>query len=449
MSDDQVLDLDLSGWDGLVPDSWRASLRGTEENDEMTDDVPLDDGGGTAVPSGFGKLTTAQREEWAESPDLLRGERQQRRIAYSAWLAAHPDADPEAEQRRAHQAAIAETSGWSDVALGSLLDDLEAGTLALPVPTVGWLDDGSAGLFYPGRVNGLAGESGGGKSWIALKVGLEQMRLGQHFYYLDWEDSPTLALLRLVGVLGADPALLRSAFHYLHPSKHDDQGIAALVERVAATPGALVVLDSTGESIASAGLNQNHDEEVAEWFAALADPLAEQGGACVVLLDHMAKSEDGGLWPIGSQRKRAAITGAQYIAEVAKAFSRTADGLVTLKVAKDRHGARQARSIASYVHFTHPIESVSTDAEGTTTVVTAEALAVAFGPGKTAEQVQADREAKAATRAAAKLDDDVRQLGELDPEPSSHRDVMKRMRWGADRAASVLREWRARSDGSS
>lgn len=408
--------------------------------DEVADDVVLDDDAGTAIPPSFGSLTASQREEWANGSDLLSGERKQRRPAYSAWLAAHPEADPEAEQRDAQRAEVAQRSGWGDVPIGTLLDELEAGTLALPVPTVGMLSDGSAGLFYPGRVNGLAGESGGGKSWIALAVGLGQMQLGRHFYYLDWEDSPALALLRLVRVLGADPALLRTSFHYLHPSKHDDHGIAALVERVAATPGALVVLDSTGESIASAGLNQNHDEDVAEWFAALADPLAEDGGACVVLLDHMTKSEDGGLWPIGSQRKRAAITGAQYVAEVAQPFSRSTDGFVALKVAKDRHGAREARSVASYVHFTHPIESVTTDADGVTTVVLGEELIVTFGLGRTAQQAQADRDAKA----AAKLDTDVQALNGLNPAPSSQRDVMKRMNWGAGRAMEALREWRAR-----
>src|SRR5690606_21174734 len=138
------------------------------------------------------------------------------------------------------------------------------------------------------------------------------------------------------------------------PSSHDLDGIEQLVDRVAETPGAFAVIDSTGESMAAAGKSQIIDEDVAQWMQDLAHPLAYRGDACVLLLDHMVKSEDGGLWPIGSQRKRAAITGAQYIAEVADPFSKDKDGMVVLKVAKDRHGQREARSVATYVQFTHP-----------------------------------------------------------------------------------------------
>jgi len=345
----------------------------------------------------------------------------------------------------ADPARSSEPSGWADVPLDGLLDAMQAGALALPVPTVGMVSGAGCGLFYSGRVNGLAGESGGGKGWIALAVGVEQMQLGKHVYYLDWEDSPALAVQRLVGVLGADPQLVRQRFHYLHPERHDAEGIAALVRRVAETPGALVVIDSTGESIAGAGLNQNHDEDVASWFQQLAHPLAT-AGATVVLLDHMTKSEDGGLWPIGSQRKRAAVTGAQYVVEVVEPFSRSVNGAVALRVAKDRHGAREARSVASFVQFTHPIAGTTTTPEGEVVVELAEALTVTLGLGKSAEQLQADRDARAAAQLAA----DLAELDRLDPPPTSTRDVADRLRWSSRRATPALREWRAtRSGGAS
>lgn len=376
-----------------------------------------------------------QREAWAAEEGLGREEERRRLGLVIAWDRDHGSVRP---------THVAGRSGWGDVPLDGILDGIAAGTLALPKPTVGMLADGSAGLFYPGRVNGIAGESGAGKGWIALTVAVEQMGLGRHGYYIDYEDSPALAMIRLVQVLGVDPLVVRQYFHYLHPARHDQDGIAELVERVTFTPDAFVVIDSTGESIAAAGWNQNHDENVAAWFQSLAHPLADQGGATVLLLDHMVKSEDGGLWPIGSQRKRAAITGAQYVAEVADPFSKGKDGMVVLRVAKDRHGAREARAVATYIQFQHPIESMTTMPDGTTEIVQSEALTVVLGAGKSANQIKADRDAKA----AAELDTDVSELNRLAPPPKSQRDVMERMHWGAGRAMTALREWRVGPPGS-
>jgi hypothetical protein len=404
--------LDLTDWDGTVPEEWT-------DADQDPD---------------LASMTEWQREAWAAEEGLTRFEARRR-------LALVIDHDRAAQPELRREAAA--RAGWEDVDLGSILDGIAAGTFSLPVPSVGMLADGSAGLFYPGRVNGLAGESGAGKGWVALAVSHEVMQAGRHTYYIDFEDSPALAALRLVQVLGVDPDLVRGHFHYLHPSRHDPDAIAELVARVVATPGAFVVIDSTGESIAAAGLNQNHDEDVAAWFQSLAHPLAQEAGACVLLIDHMVKSEDGGLWPIGSQRKRAAITGAQYVAEVARPFSRARDGMVALKVAKDRHGAREARSVAAYVQLQHPVIGRKVLADGSEEIETSEALIVHIGRGKSADQVQADRDAKAAAAMAA----DVAALDALTPPPKSQRDVQARMSWGAKRSMEALQAWRAKQAG--
>lgn len=320
-------------------------------------------------------------------------------------------------------------SSWDDTPFDEILDQIAAGTLVLPTPTVGTITGTETGLFYEGRVNGLAGESGSGKGWIAFATAVEQMKLGRDFYYLDFEDSPALAMLRLINGLGADPALLKARMHYIHPREHTLAEIAAFVERVGATPDALVVIDSTGESIGQSGRAQNIDEEVAAWFQELAHPLSE-AGATVVLIDHLVKSPEGGLWPSGSQRKRAAITGTQLIVEVVDAPSTEGDGMVILKVAKDRHGARSAGSAASFVKFTHEPFSGQ--------------LIVTFDPGKTAEQLKLERAAKAATATAARLDEDAKELGRLVPPPSSQRDVIARTGWGSARAMEALREYRSR-----
>lgn len=419
-SRDLELDLTAFSMPVDVDAAWAivlADVRREEADAELVHDAPRD--------PDLDAMTADQRESWASEDGIGRAETRRRLALVDA-------------REPVDRSSTAEASGWGDVPLDGILAQIEAGTFSLPTPSVGMLADGSSGLFYPGRVNGVAGESGAGKGWIALMVAAEQMGLGRDAYYLDFEDSPALALLRLVRVLEVAPALVRDRFHYVHPSHHDVEGIAELVARVAATPGALVVVDSTGESMAAAGLNQNHDEEVAAWFQSLAHPLADQGGATVLLLDHMVKAEDGGLWPIGSQRKRAAITGAQYVAEVADPFSKSKNGMVALRVAKDRHGAREARSVATYVQFQHPIKSMTTQPDGTTLIELGEELSISFGLGKSADQIKADRDAKAA--AAVNLD--VTDLDRLTPQPKSQRDVMTRMGWGAKRAMTALRAWR-------
>src|SRR5690606_21078951 len=86
-------------------------------------------------------------------------------------------------------------------------------------------------------------------------------------------------------------------------------------------------------------------QEVARWFKTWPRRIARHHCApAVVVLDHLAKAGDTGLWPIGSQRKRAAIDGAQYIQRVGRGrgFSRKRAGSATLTCAKDRGGHYQA-----------------------------------------------------------------------------------------------------------
>ncbi len=348
------------------------------------------------------------------------------------------EADTEGEQQEGDAKL---PNGWGRVDLGSLLDAAEAGTLELPMPDVGDTADGVP-LFYDGRVNGIAGESGGGKTWMALAVGLQEMRKGRVCTLLDFEDGPATAVTRLVD-LGGDIGMLRALFDYRQPVKHDPKGIRAMVKEVA---GAFVILDSTGESMSAFELKSNDDGEVAAWFTVLARPMA-RSGCCVVLLDHMAKSSDGGLWPIGSHRKRAGIDGAQYVAEVIEEFSREKNGCVALKVAKDRNGARPRGEVASYVRFTHPVdvqsvsepvalEDLDLNGDGYAVEI-GDDLHIEFGRGRTSAEA-AERKAEKAAKALAR---DVAELNKLNPSPSGVRDVMRRLAWGQARASRAWKEW--------
>lgn len=45
-------------------------------------------------------------------------------------------------------------------------------------------------LIYPGRLNALNGEPGGGKTWVALHTCAEAIQNGYHALYIDLEDHP-------------------------------------------------------------------------------------------------------------------------------------------------------------------------------------------------------------------------------------------------------------------
>lgn len=210
-------------------------------------------------------------------------------------------------------------------------------------PTIGTLQDG-AGIFYAGRVNGIAGEPAGGKTWVALLVAAQEIARGQYAMFIDMEDDAAAAVdrLRLLGV--ADEGI-RNQLIYVQPQEKFGKAARSLVtDLVCAHRPSIVIIDSTGEALAIDGVRPNADDEVAEWFARLPRRLSRLGPA-VVVLDHVAKVE-AGRWPIGSQRKLAAINGAQYTAHAVEPFSREEFGHSLLVVSKDRPGWRSVGSTA-------------------------------------------------------------------------------------------------------
>lgn len=227
-------------------------------------------------------------------------------------------------------------SGWAPVDLAATVAGLLDGTITRPEPTIG--DFGGGCLFYGGRINSVHGDSTAGKTWTALVTTAQELALGETVVYVDLEDSAEGTVSRLLTDLGVPADAVIERFVYLHPdeplSKTSALRLAALL---AARQPSLVVVDSTGEALAIEGANPNADEEVARWFRLL-PRLAIRCGAAVLLLDHATKAGDNDLWPIGSQRKRAAVSGAAYLQKVVVPFGKGQDGKAVLICAKDRHG---------------------------------------------------------------------------------------------------------------
>ena len=161
--------------------------------------------------------------------------------------------------------------------------------------------------------------------------------------YVDLEDDAVGAVSRLLD-LGASPKAVLSDFVYFQPAERPTPGdLVALRTCVAERRPTLVVVDSTGEGLSLEGAKPNEDDEVARWFRRVPASLAAvdydgEPGPAVVVLDHVTKADESGLWPIGSQRKRAAIRGAQFMQRTVRPFSKDTAGRAVLITAKDRHG---------------------------------------------------------------------------------------------------------------
>lgn len=228
-------------------------------------------------------------------------------------------------------AAEAPTSDWGEVDLSPVLD----GTYKPVQATVGARNDG-VGLFYPGRVNGIQGESEAGKSWVALVCCLVEINRGNHVFYIDFEDSEEGIVGRLL-LLGANPDDVRTYFHYIRPASAPAMStIKALCRRVAALETTLVALDGVTEAMTMMGLELKENTEIAKFGRMLLRPLADTGAA-VVSLDHVVKStESRGRYALGGVHKLNAVDGVQYMLEAVRPFGVNTEGCSRLRVAKDR-----------------------------------------------------------------------------------------------------------------
>lgn len=214
-----------------------------------------------------------------------------------------------------------------------------------PDPAHLYRDDERA-LFYPGKVNGLIGESESGKTWIALLAVAQALAAGQTVTYLDFEDTASGIIGRLAA-LAVTPAQL-ALLAYISP----DESLHSLAKRDLADALAehqpnLVVLDGFNAAMTLLGLDLNSNTDATAFSQQLLKPLAKTGAA-VVYVDHVPKAKESrGKGGIGAQAKRAMTTGCALTVEVVAPFGRGMTGKLRLTVDKDRPGKVRAISAAA------------------------------------------------------------------------------------------------------
>jgi hypothetical protein len=235
-------------------------------------------------------------------------------------------------------------STWLPLDLGAIIAGLQSGEIVGPVPELLARTDGPC-LLYPGAVHSISGEPESGKGWIALAAAVAVLASGAAVLYLDFEDSPASIIGRLLA-LGASAEAIIGHFVYVRPG--DPFAAVKFDALVRSRPYALAVVDGVSEAYGLLGLNPSDNEDVVKFLAALPRPLAN-AGAAVLEIDHVTKSKDSrGRYQIGGQHKLAGID-ASYSAEVMNTPSRTSEGLIKLKVQKDRHGNVRPHQDAAHI----------------------------------------------------------------------------------------------------
>ena len=273
-------------------------------------------------------LDTLDDEDAFDFQDMLRGARrvvEGERLDAAAWA--------RIDRMRAEEAAAfeREAAAWSGFADYTIPVTPRADGEAKE-PVLVERKDGAT-ILYAGKLSSLYGEPGLGKSWAALMMALDAMRLhNASVIWWDWEDTAR-TLAGRAATLGALGYVQSDRFKFLAPAIADDSD-ALEAARAWAThqPATLVVIDAAE----SAGCPSD-GSAVGEWFRKRVDPWRDAGCA-VLLLDHVQKKkEDRPRGGIGSQYKLAHIDGAALYLTGAP-WTKNANGRLKLVNQKDRPG---------------------------------------------------------------------------------------------------------------
>ncbi len=167
------------------------------------------------------------------------------------------------------------------------------------------------------------------------------MRLGNHVFFIDYEDDEhTIAeRFRLLGV--ADELVESFFWFFADPGamgEVDQEWLLALAEHV---HPAVVVFDSMNAALTANGARSYNDgHEIERFLARVPRPFA-RAGAAVVIVDHVNRNGgntgSGKSMAGGSERKHAGIKGSALEVQAVEEPVIGGEGKVNLYVAKDNH----------------------------------------------------------------------------------------------------------------
>jgi hypothetical protein len=302
-----------------------------------------------------------------------------------------------------------------------------AGDMTPPEPDAGGVRPDGRRLLYRGKVSGLVGESGVGKTIIAACMAADDLRLGGSVLWIDVDHNGSQGTIgRLIAAgISADVLTDRKRFRLAVPE--DADGLRGVVDGAGKWFPTMAVVDSVGEVLPMFGGDSNSADDYSTVHRAVFTPLADVNAA-VLVLDHLAKTALGTGYASGTGAKKRTMDGAYYGVKSIEAFRPGVGGGAALTILKDRFGG------------------VAASSEGETAAVfrldsRADQWTWEFYPGKSPEE-----------RAGDQLEADVAFILALDEFPKSKEVVIAAVRaksedgkgWRAARAHAALTEARNR-----
>ncbi|CAN5583968.1 hypothetical protein BH09VER1_BH09VER1_40290 [soil metagenome] len=235
--------------------------------------------------------------------------------------------------------------------------------LSEEVPSVAPVLDGHC-MLYAGRVNELHAEPGVGKTNVVLALAVSVLAQGKTVAYIDPEDSPKLAVRRLLR-FGATREQILAGFKYAPCPTPENWSQLTRWARVNRPD--FLAFDGLAEILASFGVNENDHQEFLSFCRDYITPLATLG-ICVLVSDHVAKKVESDqknkTWARGSSAKLGRYDGASYVVELGQGYSPTVAGYVRLHITKDRHGGVGCKfQYLADIHFTPDPENQRTQVE--------------------------------------------------------------------------------------
>lgn len=282
---------------------------------------------------------------------------------HKARLKAQQALDKEHREKIAAEAAAeaeAAASSWDPIDVSDILDEIEAGTLTLPEPTIMPRADGLC-LMYPGLVHSFHGESESGKSLLMQYAAAVELAERHDVLYLDYE-SDQRSVVQRVAQLGAPLDAIRRHFRYVRPSESLSTAASRLHwARLLEAKYSLAILDGVTDALATFGYSSVDNDDVTAWQRDMPKAIADATGAAVALIDHVSKDNTGrGRFAVGGSAKMNGLTGAAYIVEVEQPLGRGRRGALTVRIGKDRPGGVRGRLPAAEKMRTDRTEVVAT-----------------------------------------------------------------------------------------
>lgn len=214
-----------------------------------------------------------------------------------------------------------------------------------PVPPEFLKRTDGAALLYKGKVTSVHGAPEGCKGWFACAAVAEVLAAGGTAAYIDFEDSIEGILRRLLQ-LGVEKKVIIERFGYVGPKEpltdNTRLNLRRTMELHLGSPD-LVVIDSVIQAVSMQGLNTNDNDDIGTWFRLLPWFITEKYGSAVLLIDHSPKDSPGARGALGGQTKLGAVD-CSFSVEVKQPFAPGREGLVVVKVGKDRAGLVRAKA---------------------------------------------------------------------------------------------------------